>query len=555
MPYDGRSVRAAVNELSERLVGTKVHKIYQPVKDEIVLYFSDREKSALLLCANPAFPRVHLVDQKYDNPEYPPPFCMLLRKYLIGAYVKEVEQKEFDRIIMIRFEAFSEAGDPMALTLIAEIMGRHSNVILLEDETQKILHALKPVGSQKNSVRELLPGKPYIFPPNEKLNPLTAESFEAAERMSFFREKSLSNTLTATFSGLSNQLSASLLLDMGYDPGSSANLLKDDALISLCKTVLLFFADVDSKQPSYLYSDSSGKYVDFSYGFYSVHCAYTNKTFATFQEACAEYYAKKSIANHILQRYDPIVKTLHRLIAKEVHKLDVRNQERMQAEDHEQYNTMGNLLLAHLHEIKKGMPEITDTDYFSDDQQNITIPLRGDYSPSQNAQFYFKKYGKGKRALEHLEQLIAESEDTLYYLNAQLYYLTSAQNAAEAEEIVTSLRQHGFLGHQARQRKPQTLSKPYRFRTSEGFDVYVGKNDRQNDQLTLRDSAKTDLWFHTKNIPGSHVILKTNQGHYSETALRDAALLAAYHSKAKESENVPVDYAFVKYVKKPKGSP
>lgn len=555
MPFDGLTAYAVTQELKTKIIGTKVHKIYQPVKDEIILFFSDREKNTLLLCANPSFPRLHLITNKIENPDYPPAFCMLLRKYLLGGIVTDVTQKDFDRILTIHFETLDETGSLLNLSLITEIMGRHSNIMLVNDKTGKILDSAKHITRLKSSVREVMPGKDYVFPPNEKINPLNFDKDDAAQRLSFFRDKSMSNALVSVFTGLSNQLSISLLQSFGYDFERPLNILDIQEMISLCEKVQYFFVRVKNIGESFIYIDNTGKYKDFSFGDYSIYDGYKKQRFETINKAAEEFYLTKSISNHIHEKYEAVIKNLSQLLAKEENKLIIREEELKQAEDCEQFNIAGNLLLSNMHLLKKGMKQITVENYYAVPYENKTIELRADRTPSANAQMYFKKYAKAKSAIVHLTKLIEESKEEIYYLSSQLYYLTNAQNAAEADEVITELIKRNIVKKKKSIQKPQGEPKPYHFITKDGYEIFVGKNDKQNDKLTLKTSSKDDIWLHTKDIPGSHVILKTNQGSYSEDALKDAAVLAAYYSKAGDSANVPVDYAFVKYVKKPTGAP
>ncbi len=554
MPFDGLCTYAITKELQHTLVGKKISKIYQPVKDELVLYFSDREKSVLLLCANPSFPRVHLIDEKYDFPDHPPTFCMVLRKYLLGGIVTDISQKDFDRIIEIKIETLDQGGDLLNLTLIAEIMGKHSNIILISNTNSEIIDAIKHVSTLKSSVREVMPKKKYSYPPNQKINPFVFDIYETAERLSFYREKSMKNALVNVFSGISNQLSASILINNQFDPSETLDTATQEDMLCITEKVQDFFKTIDTKE-SYIYTDPTGKYKDFSYGFYSLYNGYDSMIFQSINKTAEKFYLSKSVSNHIRQKYESTIKLLTLLLAKEENKLLIRKSELEKAEDYEQYNIKGNLLLSNMHLLKKGMDHITVNNFFDPNGIALKISLRTDYDPSMNAQMYFKKYTKAKNAIKYLTKLIKESEEQIYYLSSQLYYLSNAQNQSDADEIIEELTQRNIIKKKKKRSKQTVESHPYHYKTNDGFDIFIGKNDKQNDRLTLRYAGKEDIWFHTKDIPGSHVILKTNHGTYSDESLMTAAKLAAYYSKARSSSNVPVDYTSVKYVKKPSGSP
>jgi predicted ribosome quality control (RQC) complex YloA/Tae2 family protein len=296
MPYDGTTAAAVCRELNTRLAQSKVHKIYQPVKNEVLLYFSDKDKTAITLSADAAFPRVHATKRTYANAQYPPPFCMLLRKYLIGSVLKSVSQVNADRIIRFEFEGLTGAGVLTRTDLIAEVMGKHSNVILVDSATGMILDAVKHIGSMQSSVREVLPRKTYALPPNDKLDPAQTYAQEAVSAMRFHAQKTLKAALVATFSGVSNQLALSFIMQENLDEGACAADFDEETLKKLLNGFINYVRGMQTAEGAHIYSDESGRAVDFSAGTYDCYRAYTHRFYASVNEAADVFYEGRASA-------------------------------------------------------------------------------------------------------------------------------------------------------------------------------------------------------------------------------------------------------------------
>ncbi len=553
MSFDGVSVCAVVKELDTTFTGAKIQRIYQPYRDEVVLYFSDKRKGALLLCADASFPRANITYSPYDNPEYPPSFCMLLRKYLIGGIVKSISQQGFDRIINIFVEALDEANNLIRLCLSIEIMGKHSNIILYDTNKMVVIDSIKHISSQKSSVRELMPNRVYYLPPNNKLDPFDFDASTAIDIMSFSAEKPISSALSDTFCGVSKQLAQSFAVDR-----SLAGKKVSDSDIATLYGILNDFREYLSfkinENVNYIYSLPEGKYKDFTHGEYIVYNAVTEKRqFLSISEAIEEYYREKTRHAGIKEKYDGTIKRLEILLAKEERKLALRKKEREAALDSEQYSIKGNLILSNLHLLNKGMDKIELDNYYNPGEK-LTVSLRADYTPTQNSQMYFKKYAKAKSAVAHLESLLEQSENAVEELTSLLYFLTEAANASEATEVIAQAEKAGYLKKiKSRKQSSIPIPKPHLFITEDGFEILAGKNSVQNDSLTFKTAEKDDIWLHAKDIAASHVILKTQNGSYSDEALLVAAQIAAYYSKSKSADKVQVDYTSVKNVKKISG--
>jgi predicted ribosome quality control (RQC) complex YloA/Tae2 family protein len=541
MPYDGLTAYSVVKELSSQVTAKKINRIYQPTKFEIDLYLSD--KQVILISVDPSLGRVCLFRGKKENPMNAPAFCMLLRKYLIGGVIKQIRQVDFDRIIIFEIETLSDSLGLMNTSLIVENMGRHSNVILVNRENGKILDALIHVTHLKSSVREVLPSKTYETPPQTKLNPLDFDETEALNMMSFLFDKPPDKRLISTFMGFSNQLSRYL--------GSLTSTDDSESCVALVKD---FFEKLPDSLSPRIYADENGKFKDYAALDYNLDFPII-LTYDKVSPAIEDYYASKVVVDFIDKRYSDYLKKLATAVNRESHKLDIRKMELEEATGFEREQELANLILSNIASIHKGDRVCVVTDFFNEDSPTIEIPLLEKLTPSQNAQSYFKRYTKRRNGVSMLVKLIEESENELYYLRSQYYYLKNAADTEVAGEIISELTAHGLFKKSSKKPIKKTSAIPViNYEVHDGYRVLVGRNDRQNDQLTLKDSMREDIWLHAKNIPGSHVILKTVNGNYSQDALLEAACIAAFHSSARDAEKVEVDYTFIKYLKKPSGS-
>ncbi|MBR6802009.1 MAG: NFACT family protein [Eubacteriaceae bacterium] len=554
MPYDGLSLYHITKEL-KKLIGTKIHKVYQPVKDEVILFFSDKDKSMVQISADPSQARVCITSNRYDNPTTPGSFCMLLRKYLISSQLRDVYQKDFDRIIVFSLENLDDAGRLIKMELICEVMGKYSNIILVNSETGKIIDSIKHVTSLVSSYREVLPKKDYVLPPSEKLNPLEYDEDTFLDLISFNMDKNTSAAFMNTFNGISKQLSRSILIDIGCEDVPLRSHGGKDEILALTDRFINSLKEKTESDGAYLYYDDEGRIKEFSSSYYSLFEEYTAERTDSMNSATEKYYLSKAVKAHISERYEHIISKVSTLLAREESKLDIRLKELDNALDSDKYNIAGTLLLSNMHAFKKGDTSVEVDNYYEEGMPKITISLEPHLNPSQNANRYFKLYTKAKNAVIHLESLIEQSENEIYFLSSQLCYLKNAQNASQAEEIISELVKHGTI----RLKKNQSVKKdipsaPLKLMFGEN-EILIGRNDRQNDRLTFKMANPDDIWLHTKGLAGSHVILRTNMGIYPDEALDAAAKLAAYYSKGRESGKTEVDYTFAKYVKKPAGAP
>lgn len=551
MPFDGLTLFSVLNECRNKLIGLKIQRVYQPTKEDIILYFSDYDKTALGISASASCQRICITNTKYDNPETPPAFCMVLRKYLVGGIIKDIIQKDFDRIAIFDIESLDEAGNLIELELVVELMGKHSNITLLEKNTQKILDAIKHISGLKSSVRKIMPNFDFIYPPCNKLNPLDFDEQTALGMLSFELGKTISAGLCNTFNGISKALSQSFVFDEYKEDKLLSELSLDD-MSEMIKSFGDYILLKTKKPDCRIYYNADGSLKDYSSVYYSALGNYVNEKSASVCEAIDSFYKDRTLTGGIKQRYEDIIKHINTIYEREEKKLKARNEDLSKAQGCEIYNVYGNLLLSNLHLIKKGDDKVDVINFYSENGENITIELKKEYTPSKNAQMYFKKYNKAKNAIKHLEQLIAESTSNVKFLAEQLFYLENAESISEAEEILAEIEKAGFIKRNKKKTgiKKQEKTDFFRYESRDGYEILAGKNSVQNNALTFKLASKDDIWLHAKDVPASHVILRTNKGAYSETSLENAAEIAVYHSKLRESTKVAVDYTYVKNVKK-----
>ncbi len=557
MALDGVTVAAIVHELAQKTVSGRVDKIYQPENDEIIIAIRCQGNNLkLLLSANPSHPRIHITEQAKQNPLSAPLFCMVLRKHLSGGKVLSVCQHEFERIIEIKVESLNEMGDASVKTLIVEIMGKHSNIILT-NENGVILDSIKHISHEKSSVREVLPGGVYVLPPSkDKLNPLlrSKEQFQ-----SLFKGKQgfkLIDVIYQSYSGISPFLAGEVCHRAKVDSTLFAEQATAEHVETLFKSFDEIMADVESGKftPEIIFNEA-GKPIEFSCVNMTLLEANERKSFENVSELLEVYYKTKDNIYRITQKSVDIRKIVQQNIERCIKKKELYDKTLKSISGRDTLRLYGELITANIYAVEKGTTSFTTVNFYDEDCKEITIRLDPTLTPSENAAKYFKKYNKEKRTFIALQDQIAQNDEELLYLETVLSTISTSADEQDIEEIREELAESGFVKKRRAQKgQKQKKSKPMHFVSSDGFDIYVGKNNKQNDELTLRFAEALDLWFHTKEIPGSHVIIKTNGETPPNQTLNEAANLAAFYSKAQNSSLVPVDYVIKKFVKKPNGA-
>jgi len=540
MSFDGLFTRMMTKELAEALAGGRIGKIYQPSKNEVLLIVRSKGKNVkLLLSAHPVYARIQLTEEEYVHPKEPPMFCMVLRKHLEGAVIEKIEQRGLDRVVLIHIKGRNEIGDPVRKQLIIELMGKHSNIVLTDGESGTIIDSIKHVSHAVNRYRAVLPGQSYRFPPEQdKTDPLACSETDIVSQIDFNAGK-IDAQLVSRFLGISPLFAKEVVHLAGLPNRETV----PKAFLSL--TGKIKRGDI---RPALMKREDK----EFFYLFPLEHVGGERVYFKTLSELLDRYYFEKAERDRVKQ----IAGDLERFIKKEFEKNE-RKREKLQREWKEseksgEYQLYGELLTANLHLAEKGMKEITVTNYYTGEP--LTIPLDADKSPSENAQAYFRKYQKAKNAREAVKTQLEQTEKELEYLSL-LHEQIRMASAKDLDEIKEELAEQGYLKEKAgRKEKPgkKAAPAPEQFLASDGTPILVGKNNKQNEYLTMRLARKEEVWLHAKNVPGSHVVIRSSEP--SEETLLEAAHLAAYYSKARNSGNVDVDYTKVKYVRKPTGA-
>ncbi len=556
MALDTLVIKALTNELCDKLTGGRIDKIHQPERDEIIIGIRTyTENYKLVVSASSSNPRIHFLSTQKENPTTPPMFCMLLRKHLSSGKIVGIYQKDYERIIFFDIESYNELGDLTTKHLVVELMGRNSNIILT-DKDMNIIDSAKHVDFTQSSVRQILPGQLYIAPPPQDKIPVLSDALESAH-IDFSKDGTTPDkAILEAVSGLS-PLSAREVVLRAIGSCSLVCGELDEAQKKKIKETLIsgFLTDFN---PCMLIDTKTNKIVDFSaINIEQYESQYTVVPYSSVSLLLDEFYKKRDSAERMKQKSADLIKCLtthrERLVKKEL----IQEKTLADSKKKEEYKIKGDLLTANLYRIEIGAFEIEVDNYYLPECPKIKIPLRPELTPSQNAQRYYKLYNKAKTAeIEVAEQLKLTKAD-LEYITSTLVLVENSTSEADLNLIRSELSEQGFIKRTniPKGRAKTLQSKPMHYVSSDGFDIYVGKNNTQNDYLTLKFANRQDLWFHTKNIHGSHTIIKLGvEKDIPQSTIMEAASIAAYYSKARESSNVPVDYTFVKNVKKPNGA-
>ncbi len=531
MALDGIFLYHLKKEIASFAVGSRIEKIHQPSKEELVFSLRSREGTEkLLLSCRADSARLHFTEHSPENPTKPPMLCMLLRKHLMGGKIISVLQNGLERVVEIKVSSVNELGDTVCLSVVIEIMGRYSNIILL-NENRKIIDALKRIDESKSQVRCVLPGAEYISPPAQnKLNLLTDDMAEIKKRIGLGR-KTPANSFQDAVMGVSS------IICREYENGVSLEKIKDYA---------------ENPVPVAVINDTP---MDFAFmPIQQYGSLVTLKEFSTFSQLLDFFYYEKVKADRIRQRSGDLFKTLQNLHERAVRKAFMRSKELEACRDKDKYRIFGDLLSTHQYTLEKGAPYY-DLENYYDNCNQIRVPADVTLSPSQNAQKYYKEYRKKQAAESMLSGFISDAEKEAEYLETVMDSLSRAETDAEITEIKNELAQTGYLKRRTdKKQKNAKVLRPMEFENEEGFKILVGRNNLMNDRLTLKTAKNYDLWFHTKEVPGSHVIIQNDGREFTDKVIREAAMLAAFNSRAGKSSNVAVDYTIIKNVKKPSGA-
>lgn len=530
MALDGIFLYHLKNEIAQFAIDSRVDKIHQPSKDEIIINLRSRQGSKkLLLSCNADAARIHFTEFPPENPAKPPMFCLLLRKRLAGAWVTDIEQDNLERILKINFSGTDELGDKTNYSLIIEIMGKYSNIIFVGKDG-KIIDSMKRVDENKSHIREVLPGVTYVAPPKQdKLNIFTDDIEKIREKIAQSR-KGMYKAVMEAIKGVSP------IICREFEYGLTLDEFKKQAQNPIPTVVFTDapkdFAFIDIKQ----YDNLA-----------------TINHYDTFSQLLDYFYYERVRLMRIKARSADLFKTVTTLQERAVRKAINRTQELEDCKDKETYKLFGDLIAANMYCLEKGVPYY-DLENYYDNNKIVRIPADIMLTPSQNSQKYYKEYRKKQVAESKLNEFINEANDEADYFESVIDSLSRAETDGEITAIKAELASQGYIKKRNDKKKEQKSLKPMHFKTRDGFDVYVGRNNIMNDKLTMKTAKNYDTWFHVQSAAGSHVICETSGNQISDGAIHDCAVIAAYFSKARESSNVAVDYTLVKNVRKPNGA-
>ena len=550
MPFDAIFLSAVCDELRQELIGARVEKIQQPARDMVVLQL--RGKARLLLSASGNRPRFHVTQASYENPAQPPMFCMLLRKHLAGGRIAAIEQPPAERSVELTLDCTDEMGTPCQKRLILELMGRNSNLILTDGEN-RILDCMRRVDFEMSEQRQVLPGLFYHRPPRQegKLTPqeLTKPALECLLEQTA-APVHLDRWIVDHVAGISPLIARELAFDFCGETDADVLTLDRARLAeALTQPSLL-----QARQPTLLLC--GGRPKDFTYCPIRQYSAYmTARTMPSFSALLDAFYTETEQRERMLQKSQSLRRTVTNLLERTRRKLAAQRKEREASLDRETLRRRGDIVTANLHAMTRGMTVLRAEDFYQEDMPEIEIPLRPELSPQQNAARFYKEYNKAKHAEKILAEQIARGEIEEEYLGAVLDELNRAESERDLAEIRAELEAGGYVRSADRRRQQkQPASRPMRFRSSDGFEILVGRNNRQNDQLSLKTARRDDLWLHIQKFHGTHVIICCAGAPVPDGTITEAAMLAAWYSQAREGQNVPVDVTQVRNLRKPNGA-
>lgn len=551
MAFDGITVAALTKELKETICDGRIAKIAQPESDELLLTIKTKEgQRRLSISASASLPLIYLTNDNKPSPMTAPNFCMLLRKHIGNGRIVDVSQPGLERIIQLRIEHLDELGDLRQKTLVIEIMGKHSNIIFC-DEKDQIIDSIKHVPAQMSSVREVLPGRPYFIPDTmEKQNPLTAagEDFSQALQGKPMR---ISKAVYTSFTGISPVVAEEICYLAGIDSQMTASDLTDDMLTHLYRQFQYYMEDVRNGafNPVIYFDGNTPK--EFSALPLTHFQNLEKKEYSSISEVLSTYYATRNALVRIRQKSADLRHIVQTALERNRKKYELQSRQLKDTGNRDLYKVYGELINAYGYQLPEGSKELTALNYYTGEE--LTIPLDPVKTPQENAQKYFARYNKQKRTYEALTELISETGDEIRYLESVESALDIALYEEDLTQIKEELSQAGYIRRRQQKKKAKILSRPLHYVSSDGYHMYVGKNNLQNEELTFHFASGNDWWFHAKGVPGSHVILKSGGDEVPDRTFEEAGRLAAYYSKNRGNEKAEIDYIEKKHVKKVNG--
>lgn len=537
MPFDGIVTYAVTNELKTTLIGGRINKIYQPTTNEIIITIRNQGKNHhLLISIHPNYARFHVTEDRFQNPKEPPMFCMTLRKHLSGAILEDIQQEKLERVVSFRYRQLNEIGDEEFKNLQVEIMGRHSNVLLLNADKTKIIHCLKTVPPFQNRHRSIVPGADYIAPPvQDKQDIQQTEAVHFVQKLDFNKGK-LDQQIVQQLGGISKII--------GKEMAYQAHLGSQEAFKEQFNQLKQQISEQQFQPAIYRNKKEEFHVIPLK------HLSGEKETYASANDMTDAFFSNKATRDRVEQQAKDIRRIVNNELDKNNRKLAIHQQTVKKSRSAEEYQIQGELLTAHMHLVNKGDAEVTVVDYYDPDQKERTISLLTEKTPSENAQQFFKKYRKLQAAETKAKKELSKTKREINYLDDIAQQLDTARDQ-DILDIREELQEQGYLKKQKQKKQKKQRPTPDKYTASDGTVIYVGRNNKQNEYVTQQVAQKNDTWLHTLDIPGSHVVIKHDNP--SATTLQEAAMIAAHFSKARGSSSVPVDYTLIKYVKKPSG--
>ena len=553
MAFDGITIANIVYDLNRTILNGRIAKIAQPEKDELILTIKGGNvgQARLLLSASASLPLIYLTDTNKPSPMNAPNFCMLLRKHIANGRITKIFQPEMERIVRFEIEHLDDLGDLCKKSLIIEVMGKHSNIIFC-DENDKIIDSIKHISAQVSSVREVLPGREYFIPKtSEKFNPLTENRehflFEIMEKPTTIRK-----AIYSSYTGISPLAAGEICYRASLDADASTSALSEDEKLHLSNNFFWYMEDVKEGNftPNIVMRDKEP--VEYSAFLLKQYADLETISYDSISQVLEQFYAAKNVYTHMRQKSADLRGIVTTALERSRKKYDLQLKQLKDTEKRKKYKVYGELLNAYGYTAPEGAKSLEALNYYTNEM--ITIPLDSDLSALENAKKYFDRYNKLKRTYQALSSLIEETKMEIIHLDSIATSLDIATSESDLSQIKEELTESGYIKKHSTKKQKSAKSKPFHYVSSNGYDIYVGKNNYQNDELTFKMATGNDWWFHAKEMPGSHVIVKTNGDELPDQTFEEAGRLAAYYSKGKEAGKVEIDYLQKKNVKKPNGA-
>ncbi len=558
MALDGLVISNLVYELKAKLIDGRISKISQPEKDELVLTIkNNRDNYKLFLSANASLPLVYLTEENKQNPMTAPGFCMLLRKHLNSARILDITQPGLERILRFKIEHLNEMGDLCIKYLVLEVMGKHSNIIFLDDKDM-IIDSIKHISHLVSSVREVLPGREYFLPlVGEKKEPLTINYEEFMEAV-LVKPLPIGKAIYTSLTGFSPLMANEVCYRSSIDSEASTSSLSESERLHLYKNLERLISDI--KEHNYIPNIVLEEGVPIEFSCFPLTCydGLEKKGFESISEVLESFYAAKNTVTRIRQKSVDLRKIVANAIERNTKKYELQLKQLKDTEKRDKYKVYGELINTYGYSLEPGAKSLTALNYYTNEE--ITIPIDPTITPAENAKHYFEKYNKLKRTYEALSNFIEETKMDLVHLDSIRTSLDIALAEEDLAQLKEELMEYGYMKRKytagkpgAKIKKQKITSKPFHYISSDGYHIYVGKNNYQNDELTFKFAVGADWWFHAKKIAGSHVIVQTGGNEIPDSTFEEAAKLAAYYSKGRDADKVEIDYTEKKNVKKPSG--